>query len=121
MNRPASFRLGAALCAALLANMAGFSVFAALLPTMQAAWQLSNTEAGIIEGAFLVGYLGGVPFLVAMTDRHDARAIYLVSTLLAVIGNLGTAFLGDGIWTGILTRLLAGMGLAVRAFRKELG
>lgn len=104
--------LGAALCTALLANMAGFSVFAALLPTMQAAWQLSNTEAGIIEGAFLIGYLGSVPFLVAMTDRRDARAIYLFSTLLAVIGNLGTAFLGDGIWSGIVTRLIAGMGLA---------
>lgn len=112
MSRPASLRLGLALCAALLANMAGFSVFAALLPTMQAAWQLSNTEAGIIEGAFLIGYLGSVPFLVAMTDRRDARAIYLASTLLAVIGNFGTAFLGDGIWTGIITRLIAGMGLA---------
>ena len=62
MNRPTSVRpnlgLGLALCAALLANMAGFSVFAALLPTLQAAWYLSNTEAGIIEGAFLIGYLG---------------------------------------------------------------
>jgi MFS family permease len=103
--------LGLALCAALLANMAGFSVFAALLPTLQAAWHLSNTEAGIIEGAFLVGYLGSVPFLVAMTDRRDARSIYLASTLLGVIGNLGTAFLGDGIWTGVATRLIAGMGL----------
>lgn len=112
MSRYDSLRLGLALCAALLANMAGFSVFAALLPTLQAAWRLSNTEAGIIEGAFLIGYLASVPFLVAMTDRRDARAIYLVSTLLAVIGNLGTAFLGDGIWTGVVTRLVAGMGLA---------
>ncbi|WP_303983789.1 MFS transporter [Dongia mobilis] len=112
MSRTDSLRLGLALCAALLANMAGFSVFAALLPTLQAAWHLSNTEAGIIEGAFLLGYLGSVPFLVAMTDRRDARAIYLVSTLLAVTGNLGTAILGDGIWTGVVTRLIAGMGLA---------
>jgi MFS family permease len=111
MSAPTPFRLGLALCAALLANMAGFSVFAALLPTLQAAWHLSNTEAGIIEGAFLIGYLGSVP-LVAMTDRQDARAIYLIGTLLAVIGNLGTAFLGDGIWSGIFTRLIAGMGLA---------
>ena len=112
MSLTDSLRLGLALCAALLANMAGFSVFAALLPTLQAAWHLSNTEAGIIEGAFLLGYLGSVPFLVAMTDRRDARAIYLVSTLLAVTGNLGTAILGDGIWTGVVTRLIAGMGLA---------
>ena len=112
MSRPAALRLGLAMCAALLANMAGFSVFAALLPTLQAAWQLSNTEAGIIEGAFLVGYLASVPFLVAMTDRRDARYIYLFSTLAAVIGNLGTALLGDGIVTGSVTRFLAGMGLA---------
>jgi MFS family permease len=96
----------------LLVNMAGFSIFAALLPTLQAAWQLSNTEAGIIEGAFLVGYLASVPYLVAMTDRRDARMICLFGTLLAAVGNLGTAFLGDGIWTGSLTRMIAGMGLA---------
>jgi MFS family permease len=112
VSQRSSFHLGLALCAALLANMAGFSVFAALLPTLQAAWHLSNTEAGIIEGAFLIGYLASVPFLVAMTDRRDARTIYLVSTLIAVIGNLGTAFVGDGIWTGVITRLIAGMGLA---------
>ncbi|WP_374307893.1 MFS transporter [Dongia sp.] len=112
MSRPAALRLGLAMCAALLANMAGFSVFAALLPTLQAAWHLSNTEAGIIEGAFLVGYLASVPFLVAMTDRRDARYIYLFSTLVAVIGNLGTALLGDGIVSGSVTRFLAGMGLA---------
>ncbi|MBK8160764.1 MAG: MFS transporter [Rhodospirillaceae bacterium] len=112
MSRADSLRTGLALCAALLANMACFSVFAALLPTLQAAWRLSNTEAGIIEGAFLIGYLASVPFLVAMTDRRDARAIYLVSTLLAVLGNLGTAILGDGVWTGVVTRLIAGMGLA---------
>ncbi|WP_374655016.1 MFS transporter [Dongia sp.] len=107
-----ALRLGLAMCAALLVNMAGFSVFAALLPTLQAAWHLTNTEAGIIEGAFLVGYLASVPFLVAMTDRRDARYIYLISTLAAVIGNLGTALLGDGIVSGSITRFLAGMGLA---------
>lgn len=107
-----SVRLSFALCAALLANMAGFSVFAALLPTLQAAWFLSNTEAGVIEGAFLLGYLGSVPFLVAMTDRQDARHIYVLSTFVAAAGNLGTALLGDGIVSGSLTRFLAGMGLA---------
>lgn len=112
MTAATPFRLGLALCAALLANMAGFSVFAALLPTLQSAWLLSNTEAGVIEGAFLIGYLGSVPFMVAMTDRRDARSIYLVGTLLAVAGNLGTAFFGDGIWSGSFTRLVAGMGLA---------
>jgi MFS family permease len=105
-------RLGLAICAAQLANMAGFSIFAALLPTLQAAWHLSNTEAGIVEGAYLLGYLGSVPFLVAMTDRHDARRIYVASTLIAIAGNLGTALLGEGTLSGSATRLMAGMGLA---------
>ena len=108
----APFRLGLAICAAQLANMAGFSIFAALLPTLQAAWHLSNTEAGIVEGAYLLGYLGSVPFLVAMTDRHDARRIYIASTLIAIAGNLGTALLGEGTLSGSATRFLAGMGLA---------
>ena len=35
-------------------GMAGFALFAALLPQFQALWGLSNTEAGWIGGGFFL-------------------------------------------------------------------
>jgi MFS family permease len=100
------------LCVAEILGMAGFSSFAALLPSFGRAWQLSNTEAGWIGGIYYAGYTAAVPVLVSLTDRGDARKIYLFSTALAGVANLLFALMAQGFWSALLLRGLAGIGLA---------
>ncbi len=104
--------LVAALCSAHVLTMVGVFAFPALLPTFMAQWQLSNTEAGWIAGIYFGAYALGVPVLVALTDRLDARRIYIGSALLATIASAGFALFADGFWSAALLRALAGLALA---------
>ena len=92
--------------------MLGISMFSALLPEMQAEWALSNSAAGWITGIFFFGLVLGVPVLVSLTDRADARLIYLLSTALGGVCMVGFALLAEGFWSAMLFRTLAGVALA---------
>lgn len=105
-------RLVAVLCLTEVLGMAGFSTFAALLPTFRTEWGLSNTAAGWIEGAFQAGYLAGVPLLVGLTDRIDPRRIYLAAMAASTLASIAFALLATGLWSACLFRAVAGLGLA---------
>jgi MFS family permease len=110
MMRPA--RLIAAMCAVEVLAMTGISSFAALLPTLAAEWQLSNTDAGWIGGVYFAGYVLMVPILTSLTDRVDARLIFLTGTAIGGIGAAGFALFADGFWSAAFWRMLTGIGLA---------
>ena len=79
-------RLIAAACGIEILGMGAFATFPALLGTFRTEWALSNTAAGWIAGVYFVGYVAAVAVLTALTDRVDARRIYLVSMALAALG-----------------------------------
>jgi MFS family permease len=93
-------------------SLAGSMVFPGLLPLLQSEWSLTNTEAGWINGAFSAGYGVTVPVLVGLTDRVDARRIYLFSAALGALAMLGFAVLAEGFWTAIIFRVLIGISFA---------
>ncbi len=86
--------------------------FPALLPSFQAEWGLSNTEAGWINGIFYGGYAAFVPILVSLTDRIDARRIYLCSAVVGAASMAGFGWLAEGTLTAMLFRFCAGVSLA---------
>jgi len=100
------------LCAAEVLAMAGTMTFQALIPTFIGEWQLSHTEAGWISGAAYAGYMAGVPLLVSLTDRIDARRIVLLFALLASLSSLGFALFASGVWSALAFRVLNGLALA---------
>ncbi len=102
----------AALCAAEIVSMLGVAAFPALLPTFIGEWQLTNTDAGWINGIYFAGYLVAVPVLVSLTDRVPPRKIYILCLILTALSSAGFAFLTDGFWTAMIFRTLAGIGLA---------
>ncbi len=104
--------LVAAMTAAKILSLAGSMVFPGLLPMIQSEWSLSNTEAGWINGAFSAGYGITVPVLVGLTDRIDARRIYLLSAALGALAMLGFAVLAEGFWTAVIFRVLIGVSFA---------
>jgi MFS family permease len=105
-------RLTAVLCAAEVLGMLGNATFPALIPEFRTLWGLSNTEAGWISGVYYAGYVAAVPLLVSLTDRRDARLIYLLSTALGGLAALGFALFAEGVWSAVAFRLAGGVGLA---------
>jgi MFS family permease len=105
-------RVIAWMCAAHVASMVGFATYATLLPRLQGEWGMNNSQAGFISGMFFAGYMAAVPVLTSLTDRVDARRIYLASSIVAAAGLAGLALLAQGVTSAALLQLLAGSGIA---------
>jgi predicted MFS family arabinose efflux permease len=87
-------------------------MFLALQPVLQSEWQLSNTTSGWISSAYYGGYMLAVPVLASLTDRFDARSVWLAATALGVAAASGFSGLAQGVWTAVLFQALAGASLA---------
>ena len=90
----------------------GFACYAVVLTTLQEEWRLSNLQSGLIASAFFLGYMLAVPLATALTDRVDARKVYLVGGLSATLGLLGMAFFAVNFWTALIFMAINGAGLA---------
>jgi predicted MFS family arabinose efflux permease len=93
------------------AQIGAFSV-AAVLPTLISAWSRSNTEAGWISGIYYAAYTLEVPLLSSLTDRVDAKRIYLGSVALTAVAFAGFAWIATGFWSALAFRALMGAGWA---------
>jgi MFS family permease len=100
------------LCLAEVLSMTTFATFPALVPVLLPEWRLTNSEAGLVSGMFFGGYMAAVPVLTSLTDRVDARRVYLFACLLAAFGSFGFACVADGVLSAILFQALIGAGLA---------
>lgn len=105
-------RLVALMCGAEILCMAGFATYPALLPVLRAGWGLSNVAAGFVGGVLFFGYVGSVPVLTSLTDRIDARRIYLGSCVLAASGSALFALFADGFFGALVAQALFGIGFA---------
>jgi predicted MFS family arabinose efflux permease len=102
----------ALVCAAQVLVQIGAFFWPALLPGMIARWSLTNSEAGWITAAFYGAYILAVPVLVTLTDRIDAKRIYLLGVTMMAAGHALFALLADGFWSALFARALTGMGWA---------
>ncbi len=109
---PSPSRVVLLLCFAEILSMTGFASWPALIPLMRNEWGITNSEAGLVSGVFFAGYMAAVPLLVGLTDRIDARRIYLTATALAFTGSLGFALFAQGLASAIFFQAMVGMGLA---------
>lgn len=100
------------LCLAEVLGMAGYAAYPALLTGLARQWELSNTEAGWISGSYFLGYALAVPVLVSLTDRIDAKRVYVFSMSLAAAGALLFAAFAGGLWSALALQALMGVGLA---------
>ncbi len=105
-------RLVTCVCAAQVCAQIGAYTWPALLPGFIADWHLTNREAGWITGIFYAAYTLSVPILVTLTDRVDARTVYLAGVAITIASHLGFAALADGFWSAAAARALAGVGWA---------
>jgi MFS family permease len=92
--------------------MLGFSTYAALLPELRDEWRISNSQAGVVSGMFFAGYIGTVSLWTALTDRLDARKVYLAGSLLAAFGGAGFGWWADGFASAVAFQVVLGIGIA---------
>ena len=105
-------QLVAVVCAAQVLVQIGAFFWPALLPSMMPLWTLTNSEAGWITGIFYAAYMVAVPVLVTLTDRVDARRIYLIGVGCTVAAHLLFGVAAEGFWSALALRALAGVGWA---------
>jgi predicted MFS family arabinose efflux permease len=101
-----------AVCVAQVLVQIGAFFWPALLPQLVPLWQLTNGEAGWITAAFYGAYMLSVPVLVTLTDRVDAKRVYLFGVGCTVAGHLAFGFFAEGFWSALATRALTGVGWA---------
>jgi len=104
-------RLTLTMCAAEALSMTGFAAYTTLLPVLQRAWNLSNSEAGLISGVYFAGYVAATPVLTSLTDRLDSRHVYLLACLMSFLGAAGFALAADGLASALFFQFLIGAGL----------
>ena len=94
-------RLVALVCTAQVFVQIGAFYWPALLPQMMRHWSLSNGEAGWITSAFYGAYMLAVPVLVTLTDRIDAKRVYLFGVGCTVVAHLAFGLLAEGFWSAM--------------------
>ncbi len=112
IDRTTGARLVAIVCTAQVFVQIGAFYWPALMPQMMRHWSLSNSEAGWITSSFYAAYMLSVPVLVTLTDRIDAKRVYLFGVGSTLVAHSGLRPAGR--------RLLVGDG-AARARRHRLG
>lgn len=105
-------RVPLVLLAAHILSMLGSQTYAALLPELREEWGMSNAQAGVVGGMFFAGYIATVSYWTALTDRVDARKVYLAGGLLAAAGGVGFGWAVSGFYTAILFQVMLGIGIA---------
>jgi predicted MFS family arabinose efflux permease len=111
-DRRTAARLVAIVCAAQVFVQLGAGYWPVLLPELMGRWSLSNSEAGWITSAFYAAYMVCVPVLVTLTDRIDAKRVYLFGVGCTAVAHVAFGMLADGFWSALALRALAGVGWA---------
>jgi predicted MFS family arabinose efflux permease len=105
-------RLVLIVCIAQIAAQIGAFVWVTLLPRLRLEWGIGPAEAGAVTGAFYFAYMCTAPVLVSLTDRIDAKRVYLLGAALIAAGHLSFAFAVDGFLSALAARAISGAGWA---------
>src|ERR1700741_300616 len=92
-------RLVALVCTAQVLVQIGANFWPALLPSMMELWGLTNSEAGWITGVFYLAYMLAVPVLVTLTDRIDARLVYLFGGACTISAHVLFGLYAQAFWS----------------------
>ncbi|MBI3054303.1 MAG: MFS transporter [Betaproteobacteria bacterium] len=97
------------LCLSRIGFVSIFTTYSAALPLLKADWNMSASQAGMVQSAWHVGYLVSLFAIGFVTDRHGAKRTFLAGSILASISALAFAFFADSFASGLLLYGLTGM------------
>jgi len=86
-----------------------FTTYSAALPLLKTDWNMSASEAGLVQSAWHVGYLLSLFAVGFLTDRYGAKNTLLAGSVLATVSALAFAFYADSFRSGVLLYGLTGL------------
>jgi MFS family permease len=86
--------------------------YSAVLPLIVEEWGLSGLEAGIIFGAFQVGYLVVIVPAGWLADQYSPRYVIAIGATGTGLTSLAFAAIADGFFSGTVLRFLSGLFMA---------
>ncbi|MDR7521192.1 MAG: MFS transporter [Armatimonadota bacterium] len=104
-DRPDLWLLG--LCSARFFTTLIFMTYAASLPVLRVAWDMSGTQAGSVSTGFQVGYAVSLLAFSWLADRVGARRVYLSSAVASAATALAFASLARSYASGLVLLTLA--------------
>ncbi len=99
-------------CFASVSSMLSFALWPVFLIHLGEIWNLSNTEIGWISGAYFLGYVVATQFLVGLTDRIDAKWVFIGGNIVSLTGNFVFIIFAEDFWSAIIAWSIVGAGLA---------
>jgi MFS family permease len=99
----------AELCLSRIGFVFVFTTYSAALPLLKADWNMSASEAGLVQSAWHTGYLISLFAVGFIADRHGAKKTFLAGSILASISALLFAFCADSFVSGLLLYGLTGL------------
>ena len=97
------------LCASRSFNMLVFQTYAAALPMVWGAWQMSAVEAGSISTGFQAGYAISLLCFSALADRVGARRVFLWSGWISAAVALAFALFARSYLSALVLYTLVGL------------
>ena len=100
-----------AMCVAQVCNLLPHVVVPAIMAQhLMPLWHLSAAQAGLMASAYAFGYMLAVPVLTALTDRIDARGIFLAGSAVSGLATIAFGLFADGLLSASLIWAVAGAG-----------
>jgi MFS family permease len=93
-------------------TLLGFACYAVTLITLQREWGLTNFQSGLIASSFFFGYIGFVSLATVLTDRFDAKRIYLFGVTVEFLGLMGFSLVTSGFLSALFFMFLIGAGIS---------
>jgi MFS family permease len=97
---------------AMILDHLGMGVLPALQPVLIDEWQMTGTEAGLVNAIFGLGYIIGILAIGPFTDRKDARSIFIGANLLWFLSMAGFALFATDITSASIWRFASGFAFA---------
>jgi MFS family permease len=96
-------------CSARLAFSFIFTSYSAALPLLCTDWQMSATQAGMVQSSWHLGFLVSLFVVGFLGDRFGAKRTYLWSAVAASASALFFAVFASGFASGVVLHGLAGL------------
>jgi MFS family permease len=90
-------------------SAAWFVAYSAVLPLVREDWGLSARDAGMIQGAFHLGYLASLFIVGFIADHFGAKRAFLVTGVAGFLSPIAFVFFVDGFWSALWLHALTGL------------
>ena len=97
------------LCVCRTLSATWFIAYSAVLPLVREDWGLAAREAGMIQGAFHLGYLASLFIVGLMADHFGAKRALLVSGVAGFLSPIAFVIFADGFWSALWLHALTGL------------